>query len=345
MSSSLKSIAEKTRLSVRTVAYILNTDRASLFRAETRDRVEKAAAEVGYRPNSAAQAMRKGRFDAIGLVQAAEPSSGGMSSWTIMGIEAELHRHDHKLVMSTVSDDRLTGDGKLPRLLREWSVDGLLVNYTHSQPGDVHAALTANRVPAVWVNSKFKTDCVYPDDYEAAYRATQRLLELGHKRIAFHTCVENKHYSMSDRRAGCDDAMSSAGLRLIRLPVIRPHSHDDRLEAARRILGVPNRATAIVSYGGASEILPVYEAARELGLSVPRDLSLVGFADGKIDEIGRTIASMRIPTYEVGEIAAGMLLAKIRSGDATPLPGRAVKFLFEEGDSIGPPLQSLLSTA
>ena len=347
--SSLRKVAERSQLSVRTVSYILNGGRAASFQPATRERVERAAAELGYRPNSAARAVRQGRFDAIGLLQATSAGSAAVSYYTLLAIEQELWQRDLRLVMSMVPDVRLRAVGRLPQLLREWSVDGLIISYTFNVPGELAETLDRFEVPSVWLNCKRATDCVYPDDEGAAFAATRRLIELGHRDVAFAGFyVGVQHYSFADRRAGYERAMRSAGLSpRLYLPgedagaAVPP---TDRIAAAARLWAGAGckAASAVLTSGGADEATPFLIAARDAGNYRP---ALIGFNDGVMDQAGVEIATMRVPTFTMGVQATHAVLEKInRRGSeelpAGPMPPIVVPFVFTEGATCVPPAGS-----
>jgi LacI family transcriptional regulator len=342
MSASLKSIAQQTNLSVRTVAYILNTDRAKLFRPETRQRVVAAAAELGYRPNSAAKAMRTGRFDAVGLLQATRPDRGLLSTFTLAAIEDELLQRDQRLVMSMVPDSLLEADGRLPRILREWSVDGLMVAYNAGAPEGLTSYLDQEQLPAIWLNTKRKTNAVYPDDLGGARDVTSRLIQLGHRKIGylqFFPTSAQSHYSVGDRFQGYVSMMREAGAAPISLVSERFVNTSDRIDYVRAFLDSRDRPTAIVAYGGPDHVLPALLAARDLGLVLGRDLSLVGFNDGKMGDSGVQVATMGIPTYRVGQEAAWLLNKRIESSERKALESIVVKPDFYPGQTFGPPVR------
>src|SRR4051794_38416822 len=106
MAVTVKDVAEYTGLSVPTVVQVLGS-RAHLFRPETRERVLKAAEKLGYRPNSSAKAMRKGRFGAIGLLTSANANAGvdDVHAKTMWAMLDELLTHDLLLTIGQMPDE------------------------------------------------------------------------------------------------------------------------------------------------------------------------------------------------------------------------------------------------
>ena len=343
MSGSISEIAKKTRLSPRTIRYILNARRTDLFKVETRELVERVAAEVGYRPNAAARAMRNGKFCSIGLLQSTSLSNSNLSPYTLLGIEQRLLERQQRLMVGMVSEESFLTPGQIPPILREWSADGLLLLFTTTVPAMLKEAIAAHPVPAVWLNNKLEHDAIYYDDHAAAHHATRELIAVGHTRIAFVTFCLSDHYSFRDRAAGYRDAMIEAGLPpRLQLPEAASAAASvptDRAGMARSILYGSNRPTAIITYGGNDEITPLIIAAVQFGLRVPGDLALLGFHDGKITDSGIDIATMRLPTHQAGLRAVELLMAKIDAGASVKrVLSTALQLSLDRGATLTPPV-------
>src|SRR4051794_33407113 len=210
MSVTIKEIARRTGLSIPTVGNVLGRS-ASRYSADTRRRVLEACQELGYKPNASARAMRQGRFGCAALVLSRNKQSHShIPNGLLDGLDDALAQHDMHLTVSRLTDEELTRGDFLPKVLRESMADGMIVNYTHEIPQAMLDLIHAHHAPAVWLNAKLKEDCVYPDDFGAAKAATEHLLALGHRRIAFLHLISSIfgesfaqakskfHYSVSD---------------------------------------------------------------------------------------------------------------------------------------------------
>src|ERR1043165_3537917 len=283
MAVPLKRIAEHCGLSLQTVGAVLS-GKADLFRPETVAKVQRAAAQLGYRPNSAAKAMRSGRFDSVALVLSDDPWRSTLFRPQLNGIDHALLAAGKHLIHALVPEQDLRERGQVPRIIGELMTDGLLINYNTGIPEALDQAITRHRLPAIWMNAKRADNCVFPDDEGAGRLATQHLLALGHRRIAYvdychATTQPDQHYSAWDRQAGYEQAMRVAELRP-RI-VTSPHSiPSSRIPtAARAWLAAPDRPTAVVTYCEREAEPILYAATALLGLQVPRDLSIVTTAD------------------------------------------------------------------
>jgi LacI family transcriptional regulator len=168
---------------------------------------------------------------------------------------------------------------------------------------------------------------------------------LGHKRIAFMVAADIRrtdlHYSIYDRRQGYEDAMQEAGLRpqILALPKV-PHTMDeiradDRLKIIADMLLAARRPTAIVAYSS-NIVVPVLQVAAQLGLHLPRDLSVVVFADTPSQEIGRPVTTVCLKMSSVGNEAVKMLLQKIQE-PSQPQASLPITPWFFQGNTSGPP--------
>jgi LacI family transcriptional regulator len=288
--------------------------------------VRRIARELGYMPNSAAKAVRCKRFGAIGLLQSTDINAAAMPQATIWALEQEMLRRDTHLVIGQLPEWKTAQEGFAPKLLREWSVDGLLVSYTFDPPDGLARLIEDHQVPSVWINNKLPGNCVYPDDHDTARRAAEHLIGLGHRRIAYAGPVKFRHYSVEDRRGGYSEAMAAAGLKEQIIPCGRDVNREFAgiiLEALRR----PDRPTAILLYDP-SRAFGVFYSALRVGLDIPRDLSVMAVSNGEVLVAGMALSAVVIPCEQMGRAAVEMLAERIAE-PAKVLPPRALPaYLF-----------------
>ena len=334
MRTTIRDVAETSGFSFQTVSAVLG-GQAHLFRAETRQRVLETATAMGYRPNSSARAIRKGRFDCLALLLSTEPDVSTVPTPLLMGIHDEVTAAGLHFTLARFPDEALTDEGAVPKIIQQLLADGLLIDYTHRVPPKMIELIHRYRIPSVWLNSKLPADCVYPDDFNAGRRATEQLLAAGHRRIGFVGCIQSEHYSLTDRRAGYEAALRAAGVAPAPCGLEAMVPETERFAMALACLRRPDRPTAIFGYS-ALLALPMLQAAERLGLQVPRDLAVVT-CDGKpFRYLGPTITTLVVPDYEVGRIAVQMARAKV-ANPGPELPARAVPFTLVGGDTCVPP--------
>ncbi len=339
MAVTLKSVADRAGVSLPSVSHILNpqSKRAGLFALETQQRVRRIARELGYRPNAAARSTATGRFGCIALLQSTFHNRSILPDQLLAGVDSVLGEHEMQLSLARLSDEKLTSSTYVPRILRQLTSDGLLINYNAHIPDRMMELIEQFHFPAVWINSQHSRDCVFPDDQRAGYEATRALLEVGHTRVAFvdYTCgrqSRSRHYSNPARWAGYERAMGEAGLtpRLITGDTEIPYP--DRLTFTATWINAEDRPTAVITYTG-NEIAAIVATAGRLGLPLPGHLAMIGIHDEPIRHFDLAVTTMLLPEYEIGRKATELLLRKIddQAFHSTPV---AVPLTLIRGDTL-----------
>jgi LacI family transcriptional regulator len=316
---------------------------------DTVRRVREAAQSLGYRPNASARAIRAGQFGSVALVLSTSIKRSHLPQRVLQGIWNALSEHDLHLTGAKLPDEKLTDAGFVPRILRELCSDGMLIDYTDHIPPRMIELIENMNQPAIWLNRKQDHDCVYPDDIALGREATQRLLQAGHRRIAYLDWgagwkqLPEEHYSQRDRQAGYEQAMKKVGL--TPRPIRRDDSEANPDEAQTtlrqtiaELLAEKDRPTAFVTYAWpfARRIAAV---AASRGLRMPGDLSLVntGSEDQMELDDGTRVSTAIEPEREYGAASVEALIEKMRD-PARRLPPRAIgPARFFEGQTIAPP--------
>jgi LacI family transcriptional regulator len=352
----IKQIAERTGLSIRTVGRILSEETSGsgshLHASATREKVVTAARELGYRPNASARSMRTGRFGCVALLlSSTSPQRSNLPGELFAGIDDALTEHNIHLTLARLPDEKLATEEVLPKILREWMADGLLVNYNYHIPQSLLQTIRDPRIPSVWINTKQEANAVWPDDFAAGRLATEDLIARGHKRIAYAVQEgADGHYSATDRYEGYREAMEAAGLPTEKLLLPEPQVRQGRTSLLPPpgweengpvwqpdAVATGKRPTAILAYmSNVAHFLLILAAGQ--GLQAPRDLSMVTFEDYTSEAAGLLITTWRIPTYRLGQEAVRMLLARLADSDHAPQPPVIVPFAPPDHDStVGPP--------
>ena len=303
----------------------------------TRERIVRAATEFGYRPNSSARAMKSGRFGAVALLMGTGSRCSTLPAALWSGVHNELAAHNLNLMMTRLPDDALSDTAALPKILREMSVDGLLIDYTDHIPPRLREALAASGLPAVWLNVKREADCVYPDDFGAGKTIGEHLIDAGHRRIAYVDVTHDRgdpdlHYSVRDRPAGVRSAAREAGIEVETLS-LQSLSIPQRLTALRQLWEREAPITAVVGYGPQTFELTC-RAAWQSGKEVPDDISVAVFSDIREEPfLGFDMTRMEVPQEIEGQRAVQLLMQKIGGArqQAAPQP---VPFEFIVGETV-----------
>jgi LacI family transcriptional regulator len=341
----LKHIATKAGVSTNTVLRVLRGQNKEVWPSAIRraEEIRELARSIGYLPNGSARAIRRGSFNCISLVLSTTQGRSHLPPDLFNAIHDELAANSIRLIVAKLTDERLTSRDAVPTILRDWACDGLLLNYTDHIPPAMVNLLGHYRIPSIWLNSRQSSDCVYYDDFGGGMTATQKLIELGHRNIAYLDFVqerpEHNHYSRTDRLAGYVQAMKAARLTPFDVSRCKGIPVEKRLDWTRELLTGPNRPTGIVCYDAGDRVL---YAAALAGLSVPKDLSIVTFsprppqplARGEMF-IGRDITTVRVPTDEAGRQAVRMLMKKIENPQKA-LQATVVRMELDAGETCGP---------
>ncbi|MDR3709889.1 MAG: LacI family DNA-binding transcriptional regulator [Capsulimonadaceae bacterium] len=330
----LDDIAKEVGVSTVTVRNVLNgRNKESWPSAKQRaDEIRRIAASHNYRPNAAARATATGRFNNIALVlEAGAP--GHLFYGTLEAVRSSLRERAYHLVMGDMPHEDPGSDTDLPMVLRELSADGLLINCYGKMPPYFMREIERYQIPAIWINMKFAKDCVHPDDFAAGREATRRLLDLGHRKIAYVDMLAPHHYSALDRLAGYRAVMREAGLPESVLGA-NGITVADWLNFLTGVLSNPNRPTAVLAYEQ-DRALTTYCAALRAGLNMPEDLSLMTFHSGQLQIGSIRIDTMFVPAKELGEVGVEMLVDKIQNPSRIFEP-RVLPHSYRPGLTCGP---------
>ncbi len=318
---SLKAIAAETQLSQATVSRILrNRDECS---ADTRRRVLDAAMRLKYRPNLLVRGMQTGRTQTVGVML---PVWSEFFGWIFEGVHRALNQIDHVPMLLwghdplVESPQRNLKPQELTQIYRliDRRVDGVILRPVHDSVTDSYLQqLWDRQIPVVALDRELEhtqADFAGNDDVAIGRAAAEFLLSLGHRRLAQIAGPESAT-SFARRSQGFEAAVREAGATCQTFPESRPAAVTG-LEW-QHVLGSHDRPTAI--FAGNDEIaLMVLSLATQRGLSVPRDLSVVGCGNlsvGAAVTPGLTTIDQR--PQLVGQAAVELLMSRIEN----PAPG------------------------
>ena len=196
MRVTLRDIAERTSLSRVTVCQILGG--GGNVMPETRKRVIETARELGYTPNSAARAMRKGRFDTVGLLLRDEAYNIELPAQTIGGIASTLEKKGLKTILVKASNESLLKANSLPGISVKFMLDGAIVSCWGVIPDELRKLAETLEYPVCWVNSDIPHNAVRPDDHGAGRMAGENLIGLRHRMIAYVDCSGSRDFRTGD---------------------------------------------------------------------------------------------------------------------------------------------------
>lgn len=326
----LQTIADRVGVSRMTVSNAFS--RPDQLSPTLRKRILDAAQELGYTgPDPTARALAKGTTGAIGILL----TDSLRYAFTDLVAGGFLGTIADELAPTGLAITLLTASGTEDLIpARDVAMDGALV-YSCDPTSPAVAWLRRRKLPMVFVDQAPVEGyaCVNVADREGARDTARHLLDLGHRRIAYAIAgAHGQHGLVTDpsvltegwasvqRRLGWDDVLAAAGL----TPVIirEPFERTDAIRRdARELLSGPDRPTAFLCFSDVTAS-GVHQAAGDLGLRVPEDVSIAGFDDGPIaTQLSPALTTVRQDVEEKGRAAAGALAAALRSArDGTPPP-------------------------
>lgn len=313
----LRDIADRAGVSIKTVSRIVNGEAA--VNPDTRDHVLGILDALNYVPNSAARQMRLGTSTTFGLMTDAVATTP-YSVDLVRGAQSVLGAEGQTLLIAS-NDGDLAKEEALWRTFRAQGVAGVIYAAMFHRAHEVGE--TAFRRPLVLANC-FDPDrripSIVPDDEAGGYEQARHLLALGHRRIAAVT-LSPLIEATRLRGEGIRRAFAEAGVAFdesLELRGMRGDIWREELVAfdvARALLERADRPTAVIC-GNDQVALQVYCAAFALGLSIPDDLSVVGFDDMRLiaEAVRPSLTTVALPYFEIGRQAAEM----VRSGAVAP---------------------------
>jgi DNA-binding LacI/PurR family transcriptional regulator len=306
---SMAHVAEAAGVSGQTVSRVAN-GRTNVDPA-TRDRVLAAMDRLGYRPNSAARALRSGRFRSIGVIMFSLSSYG--NSRTLDAVASVAAASGYSITLITVeSATQSDVSGAFVRL-RDHNVDGVVILIETHRLGETELALPMG-LPVVVVDSS--ADYPYPvvdtDQAQGARLAVEHLLELGHDTV-HHVSGPRESFSAGRRRDAWRDALVAHGREPGRLEV-----GDWTADSGFRIgqeLAVDPAVTAVFAAND-QMALGVIRALHAAGRRVPEEVSVVGFDDmPDAANYWPPLTTVRQHFARVGDHAIRALIAEIEADE------------------------------
>lgn len=303
----IRDVALAAGVSVSTISKVVNG--RSGIAADTQERVRAVVEEMGYVGAVGAQTLRRQKTGVVGvLVSRFEPYSAEV----LKGVSAAIEGSGYELMAwSGVTKPGAAASGWERRLLGRLAgglIDGAIVVTPSVTP-------PVGGFPLVVVDPHELSDdtpTVRSDDAGGARRATAHLLSLGHTRIGF---LGGRHdlASARAREDGFRQAMAAAGVAVDpRLVAHGDYTNAGAMGPARHLLTQEQRPTAIFAANDVSALRVITEANR-LGLSVPEELSVIGFDD--VPEAAKAaprLTTMAQPMQQLGATAMEMLLRLLR---------------------------------
>jgi LacI family transcriptional regulator len=344
--ATIMEVAARAKVAFSTVSRVMNGGGAS---HEVRERVQKAAKDLGYTPSSIARNLKMGRQGCIGVI--VESSQGSWFTEVLGGIEEALvgktpSATPSALLLSSLSLRGRYDSSAVAGWIAEKRVDGLIFARCTRREADLVERARQAHIPMVFVapDEHFGAGPVFVSRNQDAARALcQHLLELGHRRFGFLGGPSDS-IDVLDRLHGLEDALAAHGLDLpeSHRHFVGSYAREAAAGFARRWLEMPRRKapTALVC---ANDLLAIafMRTVLQQGVRIPDEISVVGFdgvTEGALYWPGLTTAQQA--SHEMGAAACRALVRTIYGPASTPALARVempTEIVVRESTGPAPP--------
>ena len=308
---SAQDVADHAGVSRTTVSFVLNNTPGKSISEDTRQRVLRAASELGYIPNEDARRLAMMRTSAIGVFigHSQYLYSDVFISRVVEGMAQTVNKHRIQLVIQPVG----AGDSSYLELARQDEVEGIILINTREDDPALEEVIETG-FPAVSIDylEGRTVPQVYVDNRGAAREMVEFLIGWGHRRIAMITHAPPVFSASMRRLEGYHEALAANGLES-RSEWVRygDFSEASGYAAMVEVLNGPAVPTAVfvgndvVAYGA-------IQAVKDLGLRIPEDLSLCGFDDDYLSRyLNPPLTTMALPATGMGSAAVTALLEQL----------------------------------
>ena len=325
-------IAEKAQVSASTVSRVLRN--SAVVAEEKRDAVMQAIAELDYRPNIFAQSLASGQSMTIGVLTQnfGSPFYDGILQGILLGLEDSEY-------WPLFADGRWqpTIEQQALDLLLDRRVDGIIV--IGGQISEEILQKVAAKVPLLVVARQLQTmpnNCLYLDNFQAAYQVTKYLLDMGHRDIAHLTASVVYQETVNDiqqRYLGYQQALRDAGLEPDPRLVVEGNLQQQSGVLAVEMLLSRGRPFSAIFTANDQMAFGARLALYRRGIRVPEDVSLMGFDDeSSAAYMVPPLTTARQPSVSLGQAAAQAIL-QMMNGRPADLPVFAAELIIRESVS------------
>ena len=308
--STIIDVARLAGVSTTTVSHFINGTR--YVSDDLRARVEKAIAELGYRPNSLARGLRKGESKTIGLI--VPDNSNPFFAEILRSIENIGYFNGYSVILCN-SDGDIEKEIAYTELLFAKQVDGIIFITTNNSCEHLQQ-LTDNGIPIIVIDRDIPlkgTDVLLVDNFQGGYEATRYLIGLGHRRIA---CITGPSLltPSAERVNGYKQALAQAGIAENPDWIVAGDFQFQGGESGiEKLMQLENQPTAVFACNDLMA-LGVLRGLRKTRLTIPADLSLVGFDDIPLASVvSPALTTIAQPILKISELAIELLIDRIQN--------------------------------
>jgi DNA-binding LacI/PurR family transcriptional regulator len=312
--STLKDVADRAQVSISTVSRVINKE--PLVKPKTKEKVEAAIAELKYLPNRVAQRLRSinSKNKIIGLV--VPDIQNPFYVDVVRGVEECAYQQEFAVMIGNFNQDQNKEKLYLD-ILQSESIDGFIVAPSHGKDQHIMQVIE-NGYSVVCIDrglNGMDVDVVKVNNEAGAFGAIEYLIHLGHRKIA-HITGHPQIPTTVERVAGYENAMAKHNIEIdARLIKNSKSNYQSGAALMQELLDLADPPTAVFT---ANNLLTLgaLKTIHENGLSIPDDISIVGFDDMYWSmSLNPPLTAVRQSGYDIGNRAAQLLLKKIANPD------------------------------
>lgn len=308
MNPTLKDIAAKAEVSIKTVSRVINNE--PMVSDSTRSRVEEVIGKMGYQPNLIARSLKKRKSNTIGLIM---PDIGNPAfTEMVKGCMDTLNEEGYFIFVGSYEDD----PEKEEEFMRDFNsmlIDGLIIIPSVTEERDLTIFEKIN-CPIVFMDREIDAmnrDTVISGNRNGAYRATKYLVEKGHKKTVILGGLKTVKPAKK-RFEGWKKAMSERGLFSEDLVFWGSFSTESGYTMMKEAMERFGKVDAVFA-GNDVVALGAMNAIKEKNLNIPKDIAIIGFDDMFFSQyLNPSLSSVAVRLFDVGRTAAELLLNRIK---------------------------------
>lgn len=324
----IRDVAKYAGVSPSTVSRALSG--VAFVEPETKEKVLKAVSDLNYKPSLAARSLKRGGSRLIGLI--IPDITNPYFPEAVKYMELRAAEAGYSLILCDSLGDVEKERDYFERL-KYLFVDGIL--YISATDSVEHVKPYIGEIPMVIVNRTFDVDapCFNIDNREAAGQAMKYLIQNGHEKIALYSNDKNRQYNQ-ERLEGCMEAWSQYHQEH-NLTVIRDvTSEEDARQRTMELMKSPDRPTAVFLFSD-SMADGVYSGIRKSGLTIPNDISVVGFDDiPHVKYLNPPLTTVRHSLPEASKAIFDCLLSQVTTQTCAPHSSVYLKGQLIERESV-----------
>ncbi len=328
----LHDVAQAAAVSTATVSRCLNfPDKVA---PETRQKVQEAIAALGYSPNFGARVMAARRTNTIGAI--IPTMENAIFARGLEALQDELRNHGYTMLVASTAYQPQIEEEQIRSLVARGADALLLIGYQRDP--EIYRFLEAQGVP-VLLTWAFDATAAHPavgfDNQDAMQELAAKVIAMGHRKLALISADTSLNDRAAARRDGILKEMTAAGLDPSSLAFEETtYGIEEGAVAFERLMALPDRPTAVFC---GNDVLAVgaLRSARKLGLSVPQDVSVVGFDDIELAQVAfPALTTVHVPHHQMGRHAGQALVRHLRDGEPMTSAALATKIILR--DTLGP---------